>query len=35
METAFLIIIALLALFYLYKKMIKKGCDGECGCGKK
>jgi len=36
MESAFLIIITLLAMYYLYTKIFKKkDCDGECGCGKK
>ncbi|NKQ40546.1 MAG: FeoB-associated Cys-rich membrane protein [Sulfurovum sp.] len=36
METAFLIVVTLGALYFLYVKLVKnRGCDGDCNCGKK
>lgn len=36
METIFLIVITILALYYLYTKLLKdNGCDGDCNCDKK
>jgi len=35
LENILLGVITLGALIYIYKTLIKKGCDGECNCGKK
>lgn len=35
METLFLAIVTIGAIYYIYKRVIKSGCEGECNCGKK
>jgi hypothetical protein len=34
-ENIVLIVMTVGAIYYIYKKTIKSGCDGECSCGKK
>lgn len=35
LENILLGIITMGAIYYIYQSIVKRGCDGECSCGKK